>query len=312
MTPAGLSIFAKEAARRMGFSAAGVTDVSRLSEGAHLRDWLTRGFQAGMGWMDDAATREDPSRLMAGARSIIVLGAGSRTPGSAVEPGYGSIASFGRFRDYHRVIGRKLQELLGEISGRFSCNGVVAVDSRPVLERALAHRAGLGWPGKSACLVSPDYGPWLLLGILAVDVEMEPDIPMESRCGTCTRCLEACPARALVSPGVVDSRRCISYLTIEHRGEVPGEFRQAIGSRMFGCDECLRACPWGRESASAPFMELRLPASLPLDEVAGLDDGTFHSRFAGTPLMRAGCGRMVRNAGMAALNPAPSGAGALK
>jgi len=302
MTPSGLSIHAREAARALGFSAAGVALVGILDEGAALRSWLASGFHAGMHWMEDAETRGDPSRLMAGARSAVVVGAGSRTPESGMEPGLGRIASFSRFRDYHKVMGKKLQALLGEINSKVSCNGVVAVDSRPVLERALARRAGLGWLGKSSCLVSPDFGPWMLLGAVVVDVEMEPDVPMESRCGDCTRCLDACPSGALVAPGIVDANRCISYLTIEHRGDIPEGLHRAVGDRIFGCDECLRACPWGRESVPAPCMEPRLPAAFPADEFPGMDGDTFLSRFAGTPLMRAGRDRMARNAKVVSVN----------
>lgn len=296
MTPAELSMHARASARSLGFSAVGVADAGLLDEGAALRSWLARGFHAGMKWMEDPDTREDPSRLMAGARSAVVVGAGSRAPESGVYPGHGRIASFARFRDYHRVMAGKLRELLRAIQGRVHCNGVVAVDSRPVLERALARRAGLGWIGKNACLVSPDFGPWMLLGAVVVDVEMAPDVPMESRCGSCTRCLDACPPGALVAPGVIDSNACVSYLTIEHRGVIPEESRAAIGDRIFGCDECLRACPWGRESVPSTFMEPRLPASLPAGDFAGMDDETFLARFAGTPLMRAGRERMARNA----------------
>jgi epoxyqueuosine reductase len=309
MTPQELSIHARTAAVRLGFSAAGIADVGILGEGSALRSWLARGFHAGMRWMENAETREDPSRLMPGARSAVVVGAGSRTAGEAAGAGQGRIASFGRFRDYHRVMDAKLKELLGEIRTGVSCNGVVAVDSRPVLERALARRAGLGWIGKNAALVSPEFGPWMLLGVVVVDAEMAPDNPMESRCGECTRCLDACPGRALVSPGVVDARRCVSYLTVEHRGEIPADFRPAVGDRIFGCDECLRACPWGVDSAPAPFMEPRLPASLQADEISGMDGDAFLARFAGTPLMRAGRDRMARNAGVVSgNNPVRSGA----
>ena len=233
-----------------------------------------------------------------------------RGAADVTEPGHGRIASFAGFRDYHRVMDRKLKQLLGEIQARHSCHGVVAVDSRPVLERALARRAGLGWIGKSASLVSPRFGPWMLLGVVVVDAPMEPDVPMESRCGDCTRCLEACPSGALVSPGVVDSTRCVSYLTIEHRGDIPAGLHPAVGDRLFGCDECLRACPWGRESVPARFMEPRLPASLPSAEFPGLDGESFLARFAGTPLMRAGRDRMARNAEIVAGNfPAISHSG---
>ena len=181
------------------------------------------------------------------------------------------------------------------------------MDAEPLLERALARRAGLGWAGKSACLVSQTSGPWLLLGELLLDVDLEPDCPVPSRCGTCGRCRAACPTGAIVAPGVVDANRCVAYLTIEHRGAIPDGLREGIGARLFGCDACQEACPWSRVVPThlvgttrgvSPEAETPggLPGAMPAAAFLAHTDETFRAAFAGTALLRAGRSRMARNA----------------
>jgi len=303
MIPAEFSLAVKKAARELGFDAVGVAGAERMPEGGALRRWLAAGHQAGMRWMENPAAREDPGFLLPGARSVVVTGLCCRT-GCEPARGGGRIASFARFRDYHAAIGEMLESLLDLMRRMAPCRGVVAVDSLPLLERPLARRAGLGWIGGSSCLVSPEFGPWLLLGEIVTDAELAPDSPLEGRCGECTKCRDACPAGALVAPGVLDSGRCIAYLTVEHRGEIPPSLHGAIGDRLFGCDECLRACPWGMEAAVSRVLAEAVPAELDPEEVSAMGEVAFRERFSATTLMRAGRKRLARNAALIMKNSA--------
>lgn len=301
MTSAAL----KERARSLGFDLCGVARAERLERDAEaLAAWLRRDYHASLAWMArHADTRADPARLLPGCRSVIVV-AMNYWPGAdevAVPAGRAKVALYARGRDYHKVLGRKSKELaawLAEATGKESRS---FVDTAPVLERAWAERAGIGWIGKNANLISRRLGSWLLLGEILTAAEIDPDPgPHDDFCGSCTACLEACPTGAIVEPGVVDSRRCISYWTIEHRGPIPDEVAPGLGEWIFGCDDCQTVCPWNRSFAE-PVPAGRLGRrddlrGLDAGEIAGIDEPTFRARYSGTSLMRARWDGMVRNA----------------
>lgn len=294
--PADLSRRIKAEAAALGFAAVGITDARPLAEGAALRNWLASGFHAGMRWMGNAAVREDPAALLPGARSVVVTGWNACSSADRRGPGEGRVARYAAVPEYHQLIRGKLAKLLECVRATASCRGRVVVDAEPVLERALAVRAGLGWPGKSSFLVSSAHGPWLLLGELILDVELVPDAPARGRCGTCERCVAACPTGAIVSPGVVDAGRCVAYLTIEHRGAIPAALRAAVGSRLFGCDACAEACPWSRFGQPRSEAGQRISTAMPAADFLRHTRASFAAAFGETALQRAGRVRMARNA----------------
>ena len=286
-------------ARALGFQAVGITDSSPLPGGARLREWLARGHHAGMRWMDRPGVREDPRAFFPAARSVIVAGWNTYVPAVPPGSGEGRIARFATRPDYHARLRAMLEGLLERLRAVVPCRGVVPVDAQPLLERALGERAGLGWAGGSSCLVAAAHGPWLLLGELLVDVELAPDAPGPPRCGTCARCAASCPTGAIVSPRVVDARRCVAYLTVEHRGFVPRDLRRGVGRWLFGCDACQEACPWtrfARIEAAGRVETLKVPTVLDAAGFLALDEAGFKAAYAGTALMRAGRARMARNA----------------
>ena len=257
-------------------------------------------------WMAETLERRtDPRKLMGDAKSIIMLGLNygpAEDPLAALSrPATGAISVYARHRDYHDVIKGKLKELAAflVVAARPEKADVkVFVDTAPLLEKPLAARAGLGWQGKHTNLVSRDFGSWLFLGAILTNFELPPDEPESDHCGQCRACLDACPTNAFPAPYQLDARRCISYLTIEHKGPIPHEFRNAIGNRIYGCDDCLAVCPWnkfasqGREAKLAARADLDAP---PLAELARLDDASFRALFAGSPIKRIGRARFVRN-----------------
>jgi epoxyqueuosine reductase len=259
-----------------------------------------------MAWMAETFERRaDPAMLMADAKSIIMLGLNygpEADPLAALSrPETGAISVYARNRDYHDVIKGKLKELaafLVAVARPEKADVKVFVDTAPLLEKPLAVRAGLGWQGKHTNLVSREFGSWLFLGAILTNLELPPDPAESDHCGQCRACLDACPTAAFPAPYRLDARRCISYLTIEHEGPIPQEFRSAIGNRIYGCDDCLAVCPWnkfasaGREAKLAARADLDAP---PLAELARLDDASFRSLFAGGPIKRAGRARFVRN-----------------
>jgi epoxyqueuosine reductase len=259
-----------------------------------------------MTWMAETFERRaDPRKLMPDAMSIIVLGLNygpEVDPLAALgRPDAGSISVYARHRDYHDVLKGKLKQLAAFVIAAArpeKANAKVFVDTAPLLEKPLAARAGLGWQGKHTNLVSREFGSWLFLGAILTDLDLPPDPPESDHCGQCRACLDACPTGAFPAPYQLDARRCISYLTIEHEGPIPREFRSAIGNRIYGCDDCLAVCPWnkfasvGREAKLAARVDLNAP---PLAELARLDDASFRSLFAGGPIKRAGRARFVRN-----------------
>jgi len=224
------------------------------------------------------------------------------------EPERGAISVYAQGRDYHDTLKRRLKELARWIAGRWPAELKVFVDTAPVMEKPLAQAAGIGWQGKHTNLVSREHGSWLFLGVILTSLELEPDVPADhgQHCGSCTRCLTACPTQAFTGPHRIDARRCISYLTIEHHGPIPHEFREAIGNRIYGCDDCLAACPWNRFADSAAANRAFLPraelAAPRLEDLLGLDDAGFREMFSGSPIKRIGRDRFVRNCLIAAGN----------
>jgi epoxyqueuosine reductase len=259
-----------------------------------------------MTWMAETfERRSDPRQLMGDAKSIIMLGLNygpATDPLAALSrPETGAISVYARHRDYHDVIKGKLKELavfLAVAARPEEADVKVFVDTAPLLEKPLAARAGLGWQGKHTNLVSRDFGSWLFLGAILTDLELPPDQPESDHCGQCRACLDACPTGAFPAPYQLDARRCISYLTIEHQGPIPQEFRSAIGNRIYGCDDCLAVCPWNKFASQGREAKLTARADLdapPLAELARLDEASFRAFFAGGPIKRIGRARFLRN-----------------
>jgi len=302
--PAALTAELRRRARAEGFDDFGVAPASVPRRDARRLDaWLEAGRHAGMDWMlRHRDVRRDPARLLPGCRHVVMVTLDYFRDDGAERPGLGRVARYARGRDYHRVFGKRLRRLaawLAEASGAPSRS---FVDTGPVLERAFAERAGLGWIGKNACLIAPDRGSWFVLGEILTAARLVDDAPdAVDRCGSCTACLTACPTEAFVEPGVVDARRCISYWTIEHRGPIDPAVRVGIGEWLFGCDDCQTVCPWNRRfvrpaAAGGPFEPRDDLAGLDPIEVLDLDDAGFRRRFEGTPLMRARRDGLRRNA----------------
>ncbi|WP_244510731.1 tRNA epoxyqueuosine(34) reductase QueG [Microvirga guangxiensis] len=268
-----------------------------------LKAWLEAGHHASMDWMVETADRRaDPRTLWPEVRSIILLGVnyGPTTDPLATlsQKDRGSISIYARNRDYHDVIKGKLKEIAGFLAAKASSDVKVFVDTAPVMEKPLAEAAGLGFQGKHTVIVSRDFGNWLFLGAIFTTAELPVDEPEQNHCGSCRRCLDVCPTNAFPAPFQLDARRCISYLTIEHKGHIPEELRPGIGNRIFGCDDCLAVCPWNKfakASREAKLMQREDLAALPLAELARLDDPNFRTRFSGTPIKRTGRDRFIRN-----------------
>lgn len=268
-----------------------------------LPEWLAAGHHGTMDWMAERAEqRAAPGALWAETRSIVMLGmnAGPQADPLALlrRTDRAAIATYAQRRDYHEVLKGKLKELGGFLAAKSAEPVKVFCDTAPVMEKPLAQAAGLGWQGKHTVLVSREHGNWLMLGAIFSRADLEPDAPETDHCGSCRRCLDICPTDAFPAPYRLDARRCIAYLTIEHQGPIPREFREAIGNRVFGCDDCLAVCPWNkfagvaREARMAAREDLLAP---PLAELARLDDAAFRVRFAGTPIKRTGRDRFLRN-----------------
>jgi epoxyqueuosine reductase len=256
-----------------------------------------------MDWM--AATperRASPAGLWPEVRSVVMLGlsyAPERDPMEALgERDTAALATYATRRDYHDVIKGRLKELAGYLAAKAGADVKVFVDTAPVMEKALAAASGLGWVGKHSVVVSREHGSWLLLGAIYTTAELPPDEPEAPLCGSCTRCLDICPTAAFPRPHVLDAGRCIAYLTIEHKGHIAAEFRDAIGNRVFGCDDCLAVCPWNKFAETARDAKLAMRddlSGLSLRDLSRLDDAGFRQLFAGTPIKRTGRDRFLRN-----------------
>jgi epoxyqueuosine reductase len=298
-------------ARAAGFEAVAVTtpDAIPLAP-ARLAQFVADGFHGSMGWIEETLDRRaDPSTLWPQVRSIVVLamnyGPDHDPREILARPDRGAISVYAQNRDYHEVMKGRLKEIAGRIISRAGGDVKVFVDTAPVMEKPLAESAGLGWQGKHTNLVSRAHGSWLFLGTIFTTAELEPDKREADHCGSCRACLDACPTDAFPAPYRLDARRCISYLTIENKGPIPLEFRAAIGNRIYGCDDCLAACPWNKfaraasEAKLAARDDLRAPK---LAELLALDDAAFRTKFSGSPVKRIGRDRFVRNVLVAAGN----------
>ena len=321
----GLSEKIRERALALGFDLVGLAPARRAEHAEALLPWLASGCHAGMGWMArDPETRADPARLLAGAKSIVcvALAYGAEIPPAQFwdDPLRGRVARYAWGPDYHDLIAPRLEELARFIAADLGrpLAWKVAVDSAPIMERDHAARAGLGYLGRNTMLVSPRYGSLLLLGELLLDLELDAyDAPLPSACCTENYCATACPTGALFKPYHLDARRCISWLTIENKGEIPGELRPRLGRWIFGCDECQTSCQWPVVSgqlldASKLHAAFRFNPELAtpkLDELLALDERHFRDRFGGTPLARAKRRGLLRNAAVALGN---SGAAAAR
>ena len=296
---------------RIGFASLGIAAATAAPQaGARLRQWLAEGRHGDMLWMADTVDRRaSPQGLWPEVRSVIMLGT-SYAPGldplrHAAHPDTGVISVYALGSDYHDSIKKRLKALAGWLVAQAGGDVKVFVDTAPVMEKPLAAAAGLGWQGKHSNLVSRDHGSWLLLGAIYTTLDLDTDAPARDRCGSCSACQTACPTNAFPAPYQLDARRCISYLTIEHKGAIPNEFRTAIGNRIYGCDDCLAVCPWNKFAHAArdltyrPRAELVAPA---LAELLALDDAGFRAVFAGSPVKRIGRNRLARNAAIAAGN----------
>ena len=291
-------------AARLGFDSCGFTSVDQpWPATARLAQFVAHGRHGEMGWMEHTqARRGHPRSMWPGARRAIVLGVNygpDQDPLAVLEHrDRGAISIYAQGDDYHDLIKKRLKTLARWLVAETGCELKVFVDTAPLMEKPLAQGAGLGWQGKHTNLVSRDFGSWLFLGSILTDLELRPDVPEADHCGACRACLDICPTKAFPAPYQLDARRCISYLTIEHTGPVPLEFRAAIGNRIYGCDDCLAVCPWNkfaqasREAALHAREALRAPT---LAGLAELDDAAFRALFAKSPVKRIGRDRFVRN-----------------
>jgi epoxyqueuosine reductase len=298
-------------ARALGFSAAGIAPADMGGAAADgLMGFLAQGFHGDMDWLAARAKeRATPQGLWPAAKSAVVLAMNYGPPSDPrallAQKDRGAVSVYARNRDYHDEAKKRLRQLARWMAETFDCQVKLFVDTAPVMEKPLAQAGGLGWQGKHTNLVSRDFGSWLFLGEIFTDLDLPPDRAESDHCGTCHDCLDACPTAAFPAPHQLDARRCISYLTIENKGHIPAEFRAPMGNRIYGCDDCLAACPWNKyavrtaDYAFLPRVELTAPK---LAELAGLDDAGFRQVFSGSPIKRIGRDRMMRNCLIAAGN----------
>ncbi|MCW0466402.1 tRNA epoxyqueuosine(34) reductase QueG [Xanthomonas sacchari] len=303
-------------ARTLGFQRCGIAGIELQQDEAHLRDWLEQGLYGTMHWMaQHGDKRSRPAELIPGTLRVISVGLdyGRNDDDSAWdtlrdgERAY--VARYALGRDYHKLMRNRLQKLAERIQDEIGPFGHrVFVDSAPVLERALARDAGLGWIGKHTCLIDRNGGSWFFLGEIYVDLPLPIDPPASAHCGTCTRCIDVCPTQAIVAPYRLDARRCIAYLTIEHDGAIPEELRPAIGNRIFGCDDCQLICPWNKFAKRSDEPDFRARNDLDKATLAQLfawEEDEFLRRTEGSAIRRSGHERWLRNLAVA-LGNAPT------
>ncbi|WP_435419021.1 tRNA epoxyqueuosine(34) reductase QueG [Parerythrobacter aurantius] len=301
-------------AQRLGFAAIGFAAAQDDPvRAARLREWLDAGHHGSMGWMEDRAeVRQGPLSMWPQAKTVIALGMSYAPEVDPLAEGDAKISVYAQGRDYHDVVKKALKALarwlVAEVPGT---ELKVFVDTAPVMEKPLGQLAGLGWQGKHTNLVSREHGSWLFLGAIYTTLSIEPDAPHDDRCGSCNACQVACPTNAFPAPYKLDARRCISYLTIEHAGPIPHEFREAMGGRIYGCDDCLAVCPWNKFADTAArhqaFVAREELVSPDLADLLAHDDAGFRRLFSGSPIKRIGRNRFVRNCLIAAGNSGNAG-----
>ena len=313
--PTALALRFKALAREHGFQRCGISGIELGADESHLRDWLARGLYGTMDWMArHGEKRTRPAELVPGTVRVLSVGLDYGQDEAAAwdnlhdgERAY--VARYALGRDYHKLMRGRLQKLADAIAGEIGPFGHrVFVDSAPVLERALARDAGLGWIGKHTCLIDKDGGSWFFLGEIFVDLPLPIDPPATAHCGTCTRCIEVCPTQAITAPYRLDARRCISYLTIEHEGAIPEDLRPAIGNRIFGCDDCQLVCPWNKFARRTDEPDFRARNDLDvatLPQLFAWSEDEFLRRTEGSAIRRSGHERWLRNIAVA-LGNAPS------
>ncbi len=302
--PARLRVLINREAKKAGFDLVAVTTPDAIPLASlRLSQFVAEGQHGSMEWLAETAPRRGaPRMLWPDVRSIVVLGMNYGPDRNPLEilakRDRGAISVYARNRDYHDVIKGRLKEIAGKIAASSGADVKVFVDTAPVMEKPLAEAAGIGWQGKHTNLVSREFGSWLFLGSIFTTAELAPDSCEDDHCGSCRACLDVCPTNAFPAPYRLDARRCISYLTIESKGPIPREFREAIGNRIYGCDDCLAVCPWNKFARSASEAklsardDLREPA---LADLLELDDAAFRALFSGSPVKRIGRDRFVRN-----------------
>lgn len=281
-------------AQAVGLDALAITRAQPPNHAPHLTEWLHLAYHGDMDWMAKSPDiRMDPKAYDNSARTILIAGLSSRQTSPHLPRG--RIAAYAQGEDYHDILRDLLENLAQKTIAPWGGKYRITVDSSPLMEKPLAAMAGLGWQGKNTLLIHREHGPWLLLGCLLTDLEIPADNPSPDHCGTCTRCLEACPTQAFPRPYVLDARRCLAYLSIEHPGPIPEEFRRPMGDRIFGCDECLEACPWNRHARQSREIRLQPVPRSDLREMLSWDESRFRNEFRGTPIFRLKRRRWLRN-----------------
>ena len=313
--PASLALRIKALARELGFQRCGIAGIELGHDETHLREWLAQGLHGSMGWMArHGDKRSRPDELIPGTLRVISVGLDyGRDPDEAwitlEDPQRAYVARYALGRDYHKLMRQRLEKLAGRIADLVGPFGHrVFVDSAPVLERALARNAGLGWIGKHTCLIDKDGGSWFFLGEIYVDLALPVDAAASEHCGTCRRCIDICPTQAITAPYRLDARRCISYLTIEHEGAIDEALRPLIGNRIFGCDDCQLICPWNKFAKKTDEPDFRARNDLDratLVELFAWNEQEFLARTEGSAIRRSGHARWLRNIAVA-LGNAPT------
>ncbi|MEE2527303.1 tRNA epoxyqueuosine(34) reductase QueG [Hyphobacterium sp. HN65] len=305
-----------EIATALGFDAVRICRADEAWAAAgRLEEFVAAGRHGTMGWMEDTLERrKQPTNMWPEANSALVVALNYGPDSDPLEDlqhtSTGNISVYARHRDYHDVMKGKLKQLAQRFARETGAEVKVFVDTAPLMEKPLAEKAGLGWQGKHTNLVSREHGSWLFLGVMLTNAELEPDTPGHDHCGACTACIDICPTSAFPAPYQLDARRCISYLTIEHAGPIPEEFRKPMGNRIYGCDDCLAVCPWNKFAKSASEAKLVAREDLkrpPLADLLALDDKAFRALFSGSPVKRIGRNRFIRNCLIAAGNSGDAG-----